>query len=191
MSANGKIQTKNVFVKTVNVRNFSVLMENLALSAGEGRMGLVYGQSGRGKTRTAIEWHANNRDSHYLYILKIWKTSIIHFLRALAVEVGVKNPPINKNVVFSELVNVLVHNPVPVFLDEMEKLTQEHLEVVRGFERDHRGPRLSSSGRTSCPRSLPNPGGPGPGLLSTTSFAPSTRRISLHTWPPGRTIPCG
>ncbi len=47
-----KIRLKPEFVKTKNVRNFEVMMANLAISEGEGRLGMVYSQAGRGKTRT-------------------------------------------------------------------------------------------------------------------------------------------
>ncbi len=126
----GTALIKPVFVQTKNVRNFTVLMDGLELGAGEGRFGLVYGRAGRGKSRTAVWWAANH-GAPLLLCATVWRTSLTEFLRALALELGVKEPPKGKGGCYREVLEALLTRPQPVFLDEFEKLTQEHLNVVR------------------------------------------------------------
>ncbi len=125
------IKTKPVFVKTKNVRNFGVLMDGLELAAGEGRLGLVYGRAGRGKTRTC-QWYTAQNDAVYLRMATVWRTSELPFLQALCTECGWQgNPPGRKAVAFTAAVDMLVQRPRPVFLDEIEKLAGWFLDVVR------------------------------------------------------------
>ncbi len=121
---------KPVFVTTRNVRNFTVMMDGLALGEGEGRFGLVYGRAGRGKSRTAVWWAANH-GSPILLCATVWRTSLTEFLRDLAREIGIKEPPRSKGACYREIIEALIGRPQPIFLDEFEKLTQEHLNVVR------------------------------------------------------------
>jgi len=125
------IELKPVFVeKTKNVRNFTVMMDALALGKGEGRMGLVYSQAGRGKTRTADWYHAHN-GGVFLRMLTVWRTSELEFLRTLCRELGILSPPGRKGPAFAAAVDVLLADPKPIFLDELEKLPAYFLDVVR------------------------------------------------------------
>ncbi len=128
MSKSKQIKVNPVFVKTRNVRNFETLMDGLALADGEGRLGLVYGRAGRGKTRTS-QWYAANNRCVYLRVVNIW--SELDFLKALCRELGVINPPHRKGLCFSEIVERLVAYPAPVFLDEIEKLSRSFLDTIR------------------------------------------------------------
>lgn len=119
-----------VFVKTKNVRNFEVMMDGLALGAGEGRLGLVYGRAGRGKTRTS-QWYSAHNNCLYLRVATIWRTSELEFLKALCREVGIITPPKRKGPCFTEVVDRLVTEPRPVFIDEIEKLPKTFLDLVR------------------------------------------------------------
>jgi DNA transposition AAA+ family ATPase len=119
-----------VFVKTANVRNFTVLMDALSMAAGEGRLGLVYGRAGRGKTRTA-QWYAANNEAVYLRAVTCWATSELAFMQGLARELGIINPPHRKGPCFAEVVDALLTNPRPVFVDEIEKLSARFLDLVR------------------------------------------------------------
>ena len=74
------IKIEPVFVETKNTRNFNVIMAGLELAAGEGRLGMVWGRAGRGKTRTAQRFAAHNRGV-YMRMLKVWRTSELDFLR--------------------------------------------------------------------------------------------------------------
>ncbi len=118
------------FVRSKNVRNFEVLMDGLSLSEGEGRFGLVYGRAGRGKSRTC-EWYHGHHNTIYLRMMKIWAKSDIEFLAAFARELGLKNPPHRRGICFREVIDRLITDPRPVFLDEIEKLPGEILEICR------------------------------------------------------------
>lgn len=125
------ITVKPVFVeKTKNVRNFSVMMDGLELGRGEGRLGMVYGRAGRGKTRTAQWYHAHN-GGVFLRMQTIWRTSELEFLRALCRELGILSAPGRKGPAFMAIVDALTINPKPIFLDEVEKLPKYFLDVIR------------------------------------------------------------
>lgn len=125
-----EITLNPVFVRTKNVRNFEVLMDGLALAEGEGRLGLVFGQAGRGKTRTS-QWYAANNGCVYLRVASVWRTSELDFLQALLREMEVKQPPHRKGPCYIEAIDRLVKDPHPVFIDELEKLPQHFLDLVR------------------------------------------------------------
>ena len=119
-----------VFTHTRNVRNFGVLMEALELGAGEGRLGLVWGQAGRGKTRTTQWWYANN-GGIYIRVATVWRSSELELLRTLCRELGVIAPPGRKGPAFQECVEKLISTPKPVFLDEIEKMPGFFLDLLR------------------------------------------------------------
>jgi DNA transposition AAA+ family ATPase len=112
-----------------NQDNFLAMMEILELGQDEGRFGLVYGPAGRGKSRTTAAWAANNGSVHLL-MLPIWNASELGFLQALCRELGLKAIPLTKNDCFAKAVDLLVAQPRPVFLDEMD-LAPRHLNLVR------------------------------------------------------------
>lgn len=126
------IEVKSVFVeKTKNVRNLCVMMDALALGKGEGRLGMIYSKAGRGKSRSAIWYHANHGKGVFLRMLKIWRTSELDFLRALCRELGVLSAPARKGQAFMRAVDALVESPRPVFLDEVERLPEYFLDIIR------------------------------------------------------------
>ncbi len=125
-----KLQLNPVFVKTKNVRNFEVMMDGLALADGEGCFGMVYSQAGRGKTRTS-QWYSAHQDCVYLRVLTIWRTSETEFLRSFCNALNILSPPKRKGPAFAQIVNNLIENPRPVFLDEIEKMSQTFLDLVR------------------------------------------------------------
>lgn len=119
------------FVNTRNVRNFTAMIEALELSAGEGRLGMVFSVAGRGKTRTC-QWYAVNNRCVFLRCLKIWRTGELDFLQALCRELGIKTPPHRKGPAFMAALEAL--KPIasrPVFIEEIEKLPALFLELVR------------------------------------------------------------
>jgi DNA transposition AAA+ family ATPase len=125
------IEIKPVFIeKTKNVRNFSVMMDGLALGRGEGRLGMVYGRAGRGKTRTS-QWYHAHHGGVFLRMQTIWRTSELEFLRALCRELGILSAPGRKGPAFMSAVDALIADPKPVFLDEVEKLPRYFLDVIR------------------------------------------------------------
>lgn len=125
-----KLQIKPVFVKTGNVRRFEALMDGLAMSAGEGRLGLVFGRAGRGKTRTATWYAAANRCA-FLRCLSIWRHSELGMTQALCKELGVRDIPRRKIPAFQAAMEAMIANKRPVFIEEIEKLPYMFLELVR------------------------------------------------------------
>lgn len=125
-----KLALAPVFVETKNVRAFKALMAGLDLAAGEGRFGMVWGRAGRGKTKTS-QWYAANNGGIYLRMLKIWRTSELDFLKTLCRELGEREIPYRKGPCHNLIVDRLLSNPQPVFVDEIEKLPALFLEVLR------------------------------------------------------------
>jgi hypothetical protein len=125
------VYRRDVFVKSIkNVRNFDVLMNGLALGAGRGRLGLVWGRSGLGKTETVRRWHAHH-DSIYWYMRAAGRSSELEFLQGLARELGVVAIAGRKAAVFGACVDALAVNPRPVFLDEPEKMGAFFMDVIK------------------------------------------------------------
>ena len=119
------------FVNVKNVRNFQAMLDALLLSAGEGRLAAVIGPAGRGKTRTA-QWYAANNRCTFLRCLSIWRQSELGFLQALCRELGVKKIPHRKDPAFLAAMDALnAQGGRPVFIEEIEKLPRLHLELVR------------------------------------------------------------
>ena len=124
------LELKPVFVQNRNVRNFCDVMEGVKRTAGEGRFAVIYGRAGRGKTRTAQRHHGIN-GGIYRRILTIWNTSVTAFLQGIARELGIKAPPPHKDRCFSEILERLIDDPQPIYLDEIEKLPTVILGTLR------------------------------------------------------------
>jgi DNA transposition AAA+ family ATPase len=127
---------RTVFIENDNVNSFEDMMAGLGREPGEGRLACVYGRAGRGKTRTAIWHHAKTQGSIYLRMLRIWADSPGGLLNALCRELGAHKPPFRKDDRFNYIVARLREASVgasssPVFLDEIEKLPDSFLEIVR------------------------------------------------------------
>lgn len=126
-----KLTVKPTFVKTANVRNAEAMMDGLALSDGEGRFGLVYGRAGRGKTRWSQYYVANNRNCHYVLALKVWRSSLGELLKRIAIEIGITAPPSRIGALFTQVAERMVKTRPALFIDEPEKLTIGHIEILR------------------------------------------------------------
>lgn len=126
-----KLTVKPTFVKTANVRNAESMMDGLALADGEGRFGLVHGRAGRGKTRWAQHFVANNRNCHYILALHIWRNSLGELLKRIAFEIGLISPPGRVGALFTAISERLVKTRPALFIDEPEKLTLGHIELLR------------------------------------------------------------
>jgi hypothetical protein len=94
------------FVNVKNVRNFQAMVDALMLSAGEGRLAAVIGPAGRGKTRTA-QWYAANNRCAFIRCLSIWRQSELGFLQAMCRELGVKKIPYRKDPAFIAVMDAL------------------------------------------------------------------------------------
>ena len=119
---------KPEFVPNSNTRNFNQVMIGLERGAGEGRLAAVHGRAGRGKTRTALHWHASH-DSIYLRTIAIWTPKA--FLAAMARELNAPSLPWSAAAAFTVVCDLLSAAPRPVFLDELERLPRIFLELVR------------------------------------------------------------
>ncbi len=134
-----KIEFKPTFIQTQNVRNFEVIMDALELSEGEGRLGLVYGRAGRGKSRTS-QWYTAHNGCVYLRMATVWHNSELYFLTALCREVGIMTPPARKGPCYEAVIDALAADPRPVFLDEPEKMTRRFLDVIRDLSDESTAP---------------------------------------------------
>ena len=126
-----QIKFEPAFVNTKNVRNVGVMMDGIALGEGEGRLGIIYSRAGRGKSRTCQWYSAHHPGCVYLRIASIWKSSELDFLKALCREVGIVSPPPRKGPCYIEIIESLLSEPRPVFLDEPEKLPRTFLDLIR------------------------------------------------------------
>jgi DNA transposition AAA+ family ATPase len=129
-----KIQFTPTFVQTKNVRAFEAMMDGLMLGKGgagecDERLGCVWGRAGRGKTRTVQTWAARNGCA-YIETVSVW--SELDFLRRIAYELGMKTGiPGRRAACFDEVVNAMLQNGLPIFIDEIERFGQRFLEVIR------------------------------------------------------------
>jgi DNA transposition AAA+ family ATPase len=132
------MRLRTEFIETKNVRNFQVMVDDL-LSVGEGCLGCVPGTPGIGKTKTSRVWQARN-NGVYLRIASIWKRSELDFMQAMALELGIVNPPGRKGRCYMQVVDKLAGSGRVVFLDEMQRLPKEFLNIA-----------LDLSDATCCP----------------------------------------
>lgn len=119
---------RDVFIETSNVTRFGRAMDVLCdTQKGEAGMCVVEGASGRGKTLTSNEWHANN-NSIFLRVLEGWTQ--FEFLRELTWElVGIR--PGSRGKCRQELRDCLGDRPQPIIVDEADRLALQRIEDLR------------------------------------------------------------
>lgn len=125
-----KLTFKPVFVQNQNTKHFGVMMDLLFEDTGDGRFGAAEGQAGWGKTRTTQHWHAHN-PSIYLRMRQVWASSHLGFLQAMLKELGDKEPPYSTDRCFTRLMDMLSGNPLPLFLDEVDRLPDKFIDLIR------------------------------------------------------------
>ena len=144
-------------VPNSNTRNFETFMKGLERGAGEGRFGLVHGAAGRGKTRAAITWHAEHRQSLYLKCNVIWSPKA--FLARLLYELGASGgAPWSAAACYDEAAGKLAAAQeagagAVLFLDEIDLLPSIFLKIARNLA-DDSGAAVILIGESELPGQL-------------------------------------
>lgn len=105
-------------------------MDALAIGAGEGRLAQIKGRAGLGKTR-ACQWYAAHNTSVFLRVIGPMVDSPAAFLEQLCLKMNITGVPRRQNAMFNAIVDRLIDNPIPVFLDELERVRPKMLDLVR------------------------------------------------------------
>ena len=102
----------------------------------KGRFAVVCGGAGLGKSEAVKWYHVNHRHTVYLESTAIWYSSELEFLRDLCRELGIENIPNRKGPCFRDIVDHLYENPdTIIFIDEVDRLKNMHLELMRDITR--------------------------------------------------------
>ncbi len=110
---------KTKFVQTSNVTRFLAAAASLDdRAAPEACMALIQGEAGLGKTRTA-RWWAMQSDGIYLRIKESMTAPWL--LKDLVTELGEQVPANRTEKLFQQVVGIMVRNPRPIVVDEVEK----------------------------------------------------------------------
>lgn len=124
------------FIQTQNVRNVVMMMDDIRMDMDEGRFGVICGGAGLGKSRTVKWYHANHGNTVYLESTAIWYSSDLEFLRDLCRELGFEDIPHRKGRCFRDIVDYLFEHPdTVIFIDEVDRLKNMHLELMRDITR--------------------------------------------------------
>ncbi len=121
---------RKVFVKTRNVKNFIALINSLQQKyEGVSRIGLVYGEPGLGKSRTAL-WLAAQNDAVYIRSANLMTGR--WFLEELVEELG-EIPRYWTSDLFKQCINRLLERPQMIIIDEVDYLAgdQKTIETLR------------------------------------------------------------
>jgi len=123
---------KNVFVQTRNAKAFITAMRESERMQGEPVLLAFYGPAGRGKTETT-RYFAAQEGWTYCRCGKGWQQSELWMLQDLCVELKIDPVPRRKKPAFEAIVARLNARPVPVIIDEADKMPEGLLEWVRDF----------------------------------------------------------
>jgi hypothetical protein len=121
---------KPIFVKTKNVKGFINLIHNLKNKPDNiSKIGLVYGNAGLGKTKTAIYLSIQ---FNTIYIRATNKMTTKWLLEELAKELG-EIPTFYTADIFRQCVNALKTNPKMIIVDEIDYLLADFrtIETLR------------------------------------------------------------
>ncbi len=121
---------RKIFVKTQNVKSFIALINSLQQkSEGVSRMGLIYGEPGLGKSRTAL-WLATQNDAVYIRSANLMTGR--WFLEELVEELG-EIPRYWTSDLFKQAINRLLERPQMIIIDEVDYLAgdQKTIETIR------------------------------------------------------------
>ena len=126
--------SNSVFIQTQNVRNVVLMMDDIKMDTGEGCFGMICGGAGLGKSETVKWYYANHQNTVYLSSTAIWFSSELEFLRDLCRELGVEDIAHRKGRCYRDIMDYLFEHPdTVVFVDEVDRLKNMHLELMRDF----------------------------------------------------------
>jgi DNA transposition AAA+ family ATPase len=144
---------KRGFVRVKNVDKFVGAMENLLNKAdGIEGMGLVIGEKGIGKTRTAVWYLANVEETVYVRAKANWRPAWM--LREIVGELGIAGDRTIENLHY-QTVNALLERPRLIFIDEVKHLltSSRLVETVKDLH-DGSGCPIVLLGEIGAERSL-------------------------------------
>lgn len=118
----------NVFIDTTNVKNYRNAVSLLTDARhGQPGIGVCWGQAGRGKTFAAQNYYSEN-SGVYLQVWQDWTQTAM--LQALCFEVcGIR--PRSANTCKMKIVETLEKEPLPIFVDEADRLKIDRIEDLR------------------------------------------------------------
>ena len=119
-----------LFVKTRNVKNFIGLMNNLIDKSNDvPKMGLIYGDPGLGKSRTAV-WWATQNDA--VYVRAQNKMTCRWLLEKIVYELG-ESPSRKMADLIEQCITHLRLKPQVIIIDEVDYLINRHriVETLR------------------------------------------------------------
>lgn len=119
---------KNVFVHTINVKNFIDAMKEAEKVTAEPVLITFHGEAGRGKT-SAARFFAAQEGWTYVRALRGW--SELWMLQDLCFELQIDPIPRRKKPAFEAIKTRLYAEPKAVLIDEADKLNDNLIEWVR------------------------------------------------------------
>lgn len=119
---------KNVFVHTINVKNFIDAMKEAEKVSAEPVLITFHGEAGRGKT-SAARFFAAQEGWTYIRALRGW--SELWMLQDLCFELQIDPIPKRKKPAFEAIKERLYSEPKAVLIDEADKLNENLIEWVR------------------------------------------------------------
>jgi DNA transposition AAA+ family ATPase len=122
---------RQIFAKTENVKRVLAAMERLkSTTEDDPKMALFYSEPGYGKSRT-IAWYALNKGDGVLVRAKALMTGR-WLLKTIVKELG-EQPAYSTEDLFMQIVDQLMYNPRPIFIDEVDYLvtSSKLIETLR------------------------------------------------------------
>ena len=141
---------KNTFAMTGNVGLFMNLATSLQeRDQGIPGLGLIFGEPGLGKTRTAI-WYADKVGA--VFVRALATSTVRSFLEELVIELN-QEPAYRATDIYKQAEAVLRENPRLVIVDEIDRLDKQAIEALRDLT-DQTGAPILMIGMSESERKL-------------------------------------